>query len=95
MDAQEMDSPWLLVCTYLGAHQRPWENAAYWLAPSGLLHLGFIQHPGPPACGWYNPQWTEPPLPSTINQENASRTCLQNSLTEAFLNLFPGDACLH
>lgn len=36
-----------------------------WLAQSALM-----RNPGPPARGWYHPQWAVP-LTSTVNQENA------------------------
>ena len=61
--------------------QRPWTIAAYWLAKSA-----FSENPGPPAQGWYHPQWTGPPLLIT-NKDNILQACLQPDLMMAFSQL--------
>lgn len=71
--------------------QRPWRNAAHWLACHGLVSLlpytTQDHHPGtalPPP----HPDPSElGPRSSIINQENALQTCLQANLVDVFSQL--------
>jgi hypothetical protein len=40
--------------------QKPWRDAAYWLALCGLLSLAFLYTLEPPAEGWPHSRWARP-----------------------------------
>ena len=64
--------------------QKPWRDAAFWLAPHGLVSLLSYRTQ---AQGWHHPQWLQP-FPFIANQEHALHACLQPNLwREAFLQL--------
>lgn len=61
-------------------------RVVYWFALHDLLRFSYNHNPRPPAAQGLHTHSGLDPSTAFVDQENALQTCLQASLTEAFLS---------